>query len=251
MVASASTCAVLLVTSGAPPSQAAAPAQQPAQQSVTRIWDGVFTQAQATRGNTAFHTHCASCHGDDLTGGDGPALIGGNFRQNWGSRYLDRLYKKMREKMPPGEENLVSDADKLDILAFLLQSNRFPAGAEALKPEPEYLAGIQIVGKNGPEPAPTGATVEVIGCLVQDGNTWKLTNSTEPMVSTLDDPVGDAAAAAKRALGTQTVRLLDVYPKPDAHKGHTMMAKGLLIRSDADLQVNVLALDMVSPTCAP
>ena len=238
---------LLAASISAAPQGAAAPA--PA--TTISIWDGVFTQAQAARGREQFSAHCTFCHGDDLTGADGPGLVGGNFRRNWGSRYLDKLYKKIRERMPAEDVSSVSDADKLDITAFLLSMNGFPAGKSELTTDPAHLAAIQIVGKNGPEPAPTGATVEVIGCLAQDGNGWKLVNAIEPVVSSLDDPAGDAAAALGRAMGTQTIRLLDVFPKPDAHKGHRMMAKGLLIRADSGTQLNVLALEMVAPSCAP
>lgn len=222
-----------------------------AQEKLPRIWEGVYTQDQAVRGKHVYEEHCTSCHGSDLTGGDGPALIGGTFNRSWSSRYLDRLFVKIRDRMPADDVMAVSDAEKLDIVAYMLEYNGFPAGKQDLTIDLEHLSTVQIVGKNGPEPAPTGATVEVIGCLVQDGNGWKLVNAIEPVVSSLDDPAGDAAAAVGRALGTQTIRLLDVFPKPDAHKGHRMMAKGLLIRADSGTQLNVLALEMVAPSCAP
>ena len=34
------------------------------------IWDGVYTSVQARRGESAFQTHCVSCHGADLGGLD-------------------------------------------------------------------------------------------------------------------------------------------------------------------------------------
>ena len=214
------------------------------------IWDGVYTEAQATRGKVAFDAQCAFCHGDDLGGDEGPALVGVHFERNWGSRSLDGLFKKIQGTMPPSEARLVTDKEKIDIVAFVLEANGFPAGAEDLPLDPAVLAGIQIVGKDGPLPARSGALVEVIGCLTAHENSWMLTHSTDPIVSTMDDPAKDAREAASRPLGTGTVRLLDVFPKPDAHAGHKMMAKGLLIRkTDADLQVNVLALEMVAPGC--
>jgi S-disulfanyl-L-cysteine oxidoreductase SoxD len=214
-----------------------------------KIWQGVYTMAQAERGKHVFHSRCAHCHLEDLTGGDGPALVGGNFGRNWGSRHLDRLYTKIREKMPPGEEFLVTDAEKIDIVAFMLNMNGFPAGDKELTRDAAALASIQIVGQKGPEPAPTGAMVEAVGCLVPDGPNWKLTNSTDPSISTMDDVRADAKAAVGKPAGTSTIQLLDVFPKPDAHKGHKMMAKGLLIRNPTDMNVNVLAMEMVSPTC--
>jgi S-disulfanyl-L-cysteine oxidoreductase SoxD len=220
------------------------------QEKLPKIWDGVYTAAQAMRGKHIYEERCSSCHGSDLTGGDGPALIGGTFSRSWSSRHLDRLFVKLRDRMPADDVQAVSDKDKVDVLAYLLENNGFPAGTQELPLDPEYLSTIQIVGKNGPEPAPAGAMVQVMGCLTGDGKNWKLTNATEPVVSTMDDPEADAKAAAKHPLGTNTVGLLDVFPNPGDHKGHKMLAKGLLIRNDG-IALNVLHLGMIAATCVP
>jgi hypothetical protein len=49
--------------------------------------------------------------------------------------------------------------------------------------------------------------------------------------------------------GTQTVRLLNVFPDPSAHKGHRMEASGLLVRDAAGSAVNVLSLEMLAASC--
>lgn len=220
-----------------------------AQSDLPKIWTGVYTEAQAKRGREVFNNRCAHCHDEHLTGGDGPSLVAAHFNRNWGSRTVERLFKKIKDRMPPGEVFIATDQEKLDITAYLLMMNGFPVGAKDLPMDMVELDAILIVGKDGPQPAPTGAMVEVIGCLLGEGNDFSLGHATEPVVSTMDDPAGDAAAARTRPAGSLTVRLLDVYPKPDAHKGHRMMAKGLLIRSDTAISLNVLALDLVSETC--
>src|SRR5262249_10822653 len=54
-------------------------AQQPKSQ-----WDGVYTEAQAKRGEGFYSQYCASCHGPDLAGGEmAPGLTGGEFASNW------------------------------------------------------------------------------------------------------------------------------------------------------------------------
>lgn len=214
-----------------------------------KIWTGAFTVEQVERGRTNFLARCAHCHGEDLTGGDGPSLIGGNFSRNWGSRSVERLFKKVKERMPPGEEFVATDAEKLDIIAMLLAANGFPPGKAELSLAPGALSDLMIVGKNGPEPPPSGAMIEVIGCLVEDGADWKVTSATDPMVSTMDDVKADAKAAEKRPLGSGTIRLLDIYPKPDALKGHRLMVKGLLIRGPKDTHVNVMALESIADQC--
>lgn len=219
-----------------------------AQAPLPKIWTGVFTEAQAQRGREVFLNRCAHCHDERLTGGDGPALIAAQFNRNWGSRTVQRLFTKVKDRMPPGEVFVATDKEKLDIVTFLLASNGFPAGNRELTLDPDELASILIVGKNGPEPAPTGALVEVVGCLVNEGDEYVLSSATVPAVSSMDDVAGDAKAF-KGPLGTGKVKLLDVFPKPEALKGRTMMAKGLLIRNGANTNLNVLALETVSATC--
>jgi hypothetical protein len=220
------------------------------QDRLPKIWEGVYTPAQANQGKQLYEERCASCHGSDLTGGDGPALIGGSFNRSWASRYLDRLFVKLRDRMPADDVLAMNEKEKIDVLAYMLEHNGFPAGKQELALDLDHLSTIQIVGKNGPEPAPAGAMVEVMGCLAGDGKAWQLTNATEPAVTTMDDLEGDAKAAAKHPLGTITVGLLDVFPNPSAHKGHKMLAKGLLIRHDG-IALNVLHLGLVGTTCAP
>jgi mono/diheme cytochrome c family protein len=42
--------------------------------------DGVYTDAQASRGQKIYTESCSSCHGDDLSGGgQAPALTGKDF----------------------------------------------------------------------------------------------------------------------------------------------------------------------------
>lgn len=220
-----------------------------AQSGPPKIWTGVYSDAQAQRGREVFNIRCAHCHDEHLSGGEGPPLIASQFNRNWGSRTVERLFRKIKDRMPPGEAFLATDKEKLDITAFMLMMNGFPAGPKDLPMDMPELSSILIVGKDGPQPAPAGAMVEVLGCLLAEGSDFVIGNATEPVVSTMDDPAADAAAAKGRALGSATVKLLDVYPRPDAHKGHKMLTKGLLIRNGAAMSLNVLAIDMVAETC--
>jgi hypothetical protein len=123
------------------------------------------------------------------------------------------------------------------------------------------LAGgrvTQIAGAPGqssaPPPAPGGKTdlVEVLGCMTAGPtNTWMLTSATEPSIS--KNPYTNAATlkeAETKPLGTQRVILVGPGPfNPDAHKGHKMAAKGLLIKDPKGNRLNVTSLEMVSATC--
>jgi hypothetical protein len=94
--------------------------------------------------------------------------------------------------------------------------------------------------------------VESVGCLTAGpGNTWILTSATEPTVSKF--PYTNAAAlkdAETRALGTQRLTLVGPGPfNPDAHKGHKMAVKGLLIKDPKGNRLNVTSLEMVAAAC--
>src|SRR3989475_12978070 len=58
-----------------------------AQQSRT-VKDGVYTDAQARRGQKNFKERCATCHGGALGGPVGPALTGNDFLAGWGQPNL-------------------------------------------------------------------------------------------------------------------------------------------------------------------
>jgi hypothetical protein len=94
--------------------------------------------------------------------------------------------------------------------------------------------------------------VEAVGCLSQTGSDWILTDATEAatVTTTFTTPEALKAAAAK-SLGTQRYRLLGVGPfNPEPHKGHTVAARGLLIKSSSDTRINVTSLQMLKETCA-
>ena len=104
------------------------------------VWDGVFTEEQAKRGELAYKDNCSSCHGGDL-GGDGfaPALAGADFSGNWNDLSVGDLYERVRISMPPTGPNTVTNAQKADILAHIFTVNKYPAGTTELEPKTEVL----------------------------------------------------------------------------------------------------------------
>ena len=64
------------------------------------IWAGVYTTAQAERGRAVVETHCSECHHEDLSGGEGPALVGPTFMLKWEMQSVERLFHKIRDTMP-------------------------------------------------------------------------------------------------------------------------------------------------------
>src|SRR5262245_53238338 len=102
-----------------------------AQTTEKKIWDGVFTTNQATRGKSAFEGSCARCHNVALIGSErGPAIKGSTFLSHWERDNLAGLFIKIRDTMPEGGPGTVSDELKIDVLSYILQQNGFPPGAE-------------------------------------------------------------------------------------------------------------------------
>src|SRR5271170_908247 len=87
-----------------------------AQDPTKSVWDGVFTDDQAKRGQGSYAAECASCHGDQLTGGEmAPPLAGGEFMSNWSGLTVGDLYERIRTGMPPANPNKLSREVKTDI----------------------------------------------------------------------------------------------------------------------------------------
>ena len=224
-----------------------------AQSAEPRIWQGVYTDAQAARGKEQFTTVCLRCHGPDLTGVTAPALKGDRFHQTFGREPIDRLFLKVRDTMPPNFGSTIDDQTKLDIITYILQSNGFPSGASELKLASEDLATALILRKDEQPVIRNFSLVSAVGCLAKgDGNTWLLTKSTDP-VSTRDDTSTPQtlATAATRPLGDKTFRLLSAVPfKPDQHVGHRMEARGLIYSDAGDARLTVTSLQVASETCS-
>ena len=112
------------------------------------MWSGVYTEAQAYRGEKVADTICIGCHGAGLDGGDsGPKLVGEMFLANWSSQSVGELFDWMREAMPADAPGTLSKDDAAAVLAYILQLNKMPAGRQALSSEREELNRIQIVDK--------------------------------------------------------------------------------------------------------
>lgn len=120
-----------------------------AQQKMRSVWDGVYTQEQADRGEGLYAAQCASCHGDELQGIDvaGP-LSGGDFIYNWNGQPLSKLFERIHRDMPDNENRgTLSRETASELLAFILRFNGFPAGRTPLSTRDEVLKTIGIEAK--------------------------------------------------------------------------------------------------------
>ena len=118
---------------------------------VASIWDGVFTEAQAARGQTAYSGACSSCHGRRLNGAPDdpdmrstPPLARARFLRVWEGRSLATLFEYTRATMPESNPGSLTDDEFVDAIAYMLSVGGMPAGDAELRPDPSSLARIVI-----------------------------------------------------------------------------------------------------------
>jgi len=99
------------------------------------VLDGVFTEAQATEGETLFVEVCADCHytedfTDDL------------FLRAWVGLPIRSLFRRMRQTMPEDAPGMLTAEEYAQVTAYILQLNAYPTGSTPLPGDPEALRGI-------------------------------------------------------------------------------------------------------------
>jgi len=214
------------------------------------VWSGVYTDAQAERGQADYDAHCSSCHLPDLSAYQS-ILKGSRFMEDYREASVYRLFDKIRSTMPRGAAHSLSDQSYTDIVSYLLKANDFPAGSDELRTE--SMPVILVTGKSGPEPPPNFSLVQVVGCLTrrESDAAWLLTSTTEPARAghpqpTADEPLADPS----RPLGSVTFSLI-VSPAfdPASNVGKKVEARGFLIRRSAESRINLTSLQPLDSRC--
>jgi cytochrome c5 len=214
------------------------------------VLDGVFTAAQADRGDAVYNEKCATCHeGADV---DGPPLTGTPFVDRWREDTLDGLFEFITTRMPQTAPGSLPAATYVDIVAHLLQENDYPAGDRELTTD--ALRSTLLVGPNGPQPLPSGALVRVVGCLSRNpAREWVLTRVSEAARARGDNEftAAEVTAAGRLALGAQTFALQNVGDDgtPLPAEGHKVLVKGALSQRAGTPRVHVTAATSVGATC--
>ena len=115
-------------------------------QPATTQWDGVYTLEQAERGERLYTDHCASCHGAELDGGDrAPGLAGDEFSFNWDGATFRELFELTSYSMPQDDPGSLSAQQNADVLAYMLHKGNYPVGAEELPTDLEQLDALAFV----------------------------------------------------------------------------------------------------------
>jgi mono/diheme cytochrome c family protein len=205
------------------------------------LWDGLYSDEQASRGNAVFSSSCANCHSVDSQ--EGRPLTGKVFWDHYTQKTVGDLFTFIQKNMPNGAPGSLSEKTYADLVAFVLKSNGVPAGTAELVPS--AVAAIPIVPKDGPAELPAGALVRVVGCLAKDGSEFVLKNATAPQRT---DKTGTAPEDATRTLGEKSIALKFLLTKLDSDLGKRMSATGLLIGAGGSGGLNVSTVNKVADT---
>ena len=93
---------------------------------------GWYTATQAANGAKAYQNTCANCHGANLQGAMGPALVGKQFWLTYGGKKVSTPWAAVHTEMPMMAPGSVSAKNSTQIMAFLLQKNGIPVGTKPL-----------------------------------------------------------------------------------------------------------------------
>jgi mono/diheme cytochrome c family protein len=107
--------------------------------------DGVFTRAQADRATAQFTKMCADCHAFAVAQRKKPGdvVLGGPlFVKAWSGRTLEEMVTTIVMTMPSDGSGEVTEPEGLDLVAYILQQNGYPAGSTPLTKE--TAAGVVL-----------------------------------------------------------------------------------------------------------
>ena len=141
---------------------AAADTGQAAASGTTRsVVDGVYTTEQAKRGRVHYEKRCVLCHLDRGQGREAmPEIVGQSleregdaeaapvagevFQKKWAGRSAWDLFTTMTSTMPVGSPRSLTQEEYANVLAYIFELNKYPAGQQELTPARDRLEPIAI-----------------------------------------------------------------------------------------------------------
>ena len=164
------------------------------------VQDGVYSDAQASRGQALYAQRCAGCHGPALEGAQAPPLAGDAFVGKFRQEPLSALFIKIRYTMPPAPPVAAEPGTKplpvaprltaeqgADLVAHVLKTNGFPAGkadfpaADATTSTVAWPARAAATGTAASAFAPAGTVNQLMrGIFFHNSNLIFAVQETEP-----------------------------------------------------------------------
>jgi mono/diheme cytochrome c family protein len=108
------------------------------------VLDGVYTEEQVKRGQALYEKQCILCHGEKLEGGIAPGLSGEEFIKYWDTKPIGEMVEKMRMSMPSDDPGKLTAEQASDLMALILNKNKFPAGQKELATDMAALNQIRF-----------------------------------------------------------------------------------------------------------
>ena len=114
----------------------AKPGTKPAAAAKTTL-SGIYTTAQAAKGEGTYYSLCVSCHPPGT-------YAGASFKAHWNNRPLWDLWDWISNKMPKNDPGSLTPAEVVQVMSYILQQNKMPAGKTPLQPDEKALFAIKI-----------------------------------------------------------------------------------------------------------
>jgi len=107
---------------------------------------GIYSEAQATRGERLYEQYCTEGHGARLQGNPAAPLVGAVFESRWadGQHTLDDLFYIVRTQMPYNAPGSLAKQQYADVVAYVLKMNGYVAGEAELTPSAAALEKITL-----------------------------------------------------------------------------------------------------------
>ena len=99
------------------------------------VLTGVYTTAQATRGEQTYFNICVSCHPRGTYSSDA-------FKTTWSGRPISDLFEQVKDTMPKSDPGSLTPDEAAQVLAYILKINDVPAGQSELPSAIEALRKI-------------------------------------------------------------------------------------------------------------
>ncbi|MEZ5288945.1 MAG: c-type cytochrome [Vicinamibacterales bacterium] len=105
-----------------------------AAQAPRSVNEGVYTSAQARRGEATFTSICTTCH-------DTARFTGPDFVSAWSGKSLAGLFEAV-QSMPEDNPGSLTAQQYADVIAYFLQLNEYPTGSSELAGEEDAMKAI-------------------------------------------------------------------------------------------------------------
>ena len=100
-------------------------------------------EQQAAAGAQTYAGRCASCHGDKLAGGGGPALSGDAYWTQWNGRPARALYDEIVSTMPMDDPGSLKPNEAISLVMFMQKANGGSVPATAIA-DPNGLDAVKL-----------------------------------------------------------------------------------------------------------